>query len=61
MLNPAVLARAGRFPHGVMVRIAERCAPSSFVGRGDPSPHPTPAALRAANQRLQSFTAGCQE
>ena len=41
--------RGGRFPHGVMVRIATRFAPSSSVGRGNPSPRPTPAALCAAN------------
>ena len=33
----------------LVVRIAARFAPPSFVGRGNPSPHPTPAALRAAN------------
>ena len=38
-------------PHGLMVRSAPRCAPSFPAGRGNPSPHPTPAALRAANGR----------
>ena len=30
-----------------------------FRGRGNPSPHPSPAALRAANGCLQGFTTGC--
>ena len=37
------------------VRIAPRFALPSFAGRGNPSPHPTAAALRAANGFLQSL------
>ena len=40
--------RAGRFPHRVTAGIALRSPLSFFVGRGNPSPHPSPAALRAA-------------
>ena len=36
-----------------MVRIAPRFAPSSSVGRGNPSPRPSPAALRAANDGVR--------
>ncbi len=51
----ATCARARRFPHGGIPRIAPRSAPSSSVGRGNPSPRPSPAALRAANGPHQSF------
>ena len=40
--------RAGRFPHRVTAWIALRSTLSFFAGRGNPSPHPSPAALRAA-------------
>ena len=51
---PAACARARRFPHGGIPRIAPRSAPSSSVGKGKPSPRPSPAALRAANGPHQS-------
>ena len=41
-------SEAGRFLHGLAARIAARFTPPSFAGTGNPSPHPSPAALRAA-------------
>ncbi len=49
MRNPFVRADAGRFPHRVAVRIACAIRSARFRGEGGPSPHPSPAALRAAS------------
>ena len=49
MGNFIVRADAGRFPHRVAVRIACAIRTAVFRGEGGPSPHPAPAALRAAS------------
>ena len=51
MGNPVVRADAGRFPHRVAARIACAIRSAVFRGEGGPSPHPSPAALRAASAR----------
>ena len=51
MGNPIVRAVAGRFPHRVAARIAGAIRSALFRGEGGPSPHPSPAALRAASAR----------
>ena len=47
--TPVVRADAGRFPHRVAARIAGATRSAGFRGEGGPSPHPSPAALRAAS------------
>ncbi len=49
--TPVVRADAGRFPHRVAARIAGATRSARFRGEGGPSPHPSPAALRAASAR----------
>ena len=49
MGNPIVRAAAGRFPHRMAARIACAIRSAVFRGEGGPSPHPSPAALRAAS------------
>ena len=51
MGNPVVRADAGRFPHRMAARIARAIRSARFRGEGGPSPHPSPAALRAASAR----------
>ena len=51
MGNPVVRADAGRFPHRVAARIAGAIRSALSRGEGGPSPHPSPAALRAASAR----------
>ena len=59
----AVAPRTGRFLHGLKTRPptgrtgALRSGPSFPVGRGNPSPHPSPAALRAAKRQGETFAA----
>ena len=49
MGNSIVRADAGRFPHRMAARIACAIRSARFRGEGGPSPHPSPAALRAAS------------
>ena len=49
MGNPIVRADAGRFPHRMAARIAPAIRSARFRGEGRPSPHPSPAARRAAS------------
>ena len=49
MGNSIVRADAGRFPHRMAARIACAIRSAAFRGEGGPSPHPSPAALRAAS------------
>ena len=51
MGTPIVGADAGRFPHRMAARIAGTIRSAVFRGEGGPSPHPSPAALRAASAR----------
>ena len=46
--NLVVCVRAGHSPHGLVVRIATRFTPPSFVGEGKPRPTPHP---RGATRR----------
>ena len=46
--SPSLAPRAGRFPHGLMVRIASRFTPSFSCWEGKPLPAPLP---RGATRR----------
>ena len=47
--NPPRFGDAGRSSHGQVGRIASAIRPTVFRGQGEPSPHPSPAALGAAS------------
>ena len=49
--NPPRFGDAGHSSHGQAGRIASAIRPTVFRGEGGPSPHPSPAALRAASAR----------
>ena len=47
--NPPRFGDAGHSSHGQVRRIASAIRPTVSRGEGEPSPHPSPAALRAAS------------